>query len=340
MAKSFLIALPVRNGGEHLRLCVQSILAQTHRQFELVVLDNASTDGSLEWLRQQTDPRLSVIASATSLSIEESWARIMSLPMRHEYMTLVGHDDLLDADFLETLSGLIDSQPDARLYHAHFRLIDAHGRTIRPCIPMPPIERAHEFLAARLAFRRDSFGTGYVFRSADYVEAGGIPLYRKLMCADDALWMTLTNGSIKATHVKECFSYRVHSGSTSFAPDWRSAFEGLRSYLDYLAAQAAVNADVAETLRARLRGFMQFWYRWAFFAATTHAAQLEVEQEISRLVPLVVALLGGDPGAYRAQVHRDLRGWAGRRRWYLWRLVKWLRTRFWDCGFLYAARAG
>ncbi len=340
MAKSFLIALPVRNGGEHLRLCVQSILAQTHREFELVVLDNASTDGTIEWLHRQTDPRLSVITSATSLTIEESWARIARLPIRHEYMTLVGHDDLLDAGFLETLCGLIDSQPGARLYHAHFRLIDADGRTIRPCIPMPPVERVHEFLAARLAFRRDSFGTGYVFRSVDYVEAGGIPLYRKLMCADDALWMTLMDRSFKATDTRECFSYRVHSGSTSFAPDWKSAFEGLSSYLDYLAGQAAVNADVARTLRTGLRRYMQFWYRWAFFAGTTQEARLEVEEEISRFAPRVVAIVGGDTGAYRAEVLHDLRGWAGRRRWYVWRILKRLRTRFWDCGVLYAARAG
>jgi len=333
MAKSFLIALPVRNGGHHLRECVASILSQSHRDFELVVLDNASTDGTLEWLRQQTDSRLSVIASGEPLGIEASWARIARLPIRHEFMTLVGHDDLLDEGFLEIMCALIDAQPTAGLYNAHFRLIDTIGRTIRPCLPMPEIESAAGFLASRLRFQRDSFGTGYVFRSADYVRIGGIPPYRKLLCADDALWMMLMKGSFKATVAARCFSYRVHSGSTSFAPDWRASYEGLSTYLDYLESQAGTDRNIAAVLRTDLPPYMQYWYRWAYFAAQDEGSRLEVKRQVEALARRVAPLLGHEPGADVAAALGDLQGMAAGLRYFLWRAVKWLRTRLWAFRF-------
>jgi glycosyltransferase involved in cell wall biosynthesis len=329
MAKSFLIALPVRNGGHHLRQCVASILAQSHREFELVVLDNASTDGTLQWLNQQTDSRISVIASGESLGIEASWARIARLPVRHEFMTLVGHDDLLDERFLQIMCGLIDEQPDAGLYNAHFRLIDTNGHTIRPCIPMPAIERPSGFLSSRLRFQRDSFGTGYVFRSADYVRVGGIPAYRKLLCADDALWMMLMKDSFKATTSARCFSYRVHSGSTSFAPDWRASYEGLRSYLDYLEARAAGDGGISAVLRADLPRYMQYWYRWAFLAVKDEKGRDEVTSQVEALVRRVAPLVGHEPDADLGSVFSDLQGTGVRRRYFLWRARKALKTRLW-----------
>jgi glycosyltransferase involved in cell wall biosynthesis len=47
---SFTLFLPSYNGGEYLKECVRSVLAQSYRDFELVVLDDCSSDGSLQWL--------------------------------------------------------------------------------------------------------------------------------------------------------------------------------------------------------------------------------------------------------------------------------------------------
>ena len=48
--KKFSIILPVRNGGEYVKDCVRSILSQTVDEFDLIVLDNCSTDGTVEWI--------------------------------------------------------------------------------------------------------------------------------------------------------------------------------------------------------------------------------------------------------------------------------------------------
>ena len=244
----FTIALPVRNGGSHVKLAVESILAQRRGDFELAVLDNASTDGTAEWLASLRDERVRLYPAERPLSIEENWARIKAIP-KHEFLTAIGHDDLLDPGFLDTISGLIREHPDAGLYLTHFRLIDGEGRFLRPCRPMPARESAAEFLAARLCDLRDSFGTGYVLRSATYDAVGGIPAFPKLLYADDALWLraTLRDGP-RVTSSQEGFAYRYHAASaarTTATADYLGAVE---RYWDALEAFARQDDGIALVL--------------------------------------------------------------------------------------------
>src|SRR5205085_1064171 len=111
MAK-YSIILPVRNGGEYLKECVDSILGQTLQDFNLIVLDNQSTDGSADWIRSLKSENIVLHESQTSLSIEESWARIVSVP-KNEFITMIGHDDLLSKNYLSVIDNLIRQHPKA-----------------------------------------------------------------------------------------------------------------------------------------------------------------------------------------------------------------------------------
>lgn len=231
----FSLFIPVKNGRNYLAPCIDSILAQTYANFELVVLAGFSTDGTCAWLKEQAtrDGRMRVLFSDVELGIIGNWHRIVELP-KHEFMTIVGYDDLLDPDFLEVMCGLIAEEPGADVYHAHFRLVDGQGRFIRHCLPMPRHETAADFVAARMAGIRDSYGTGYVMRSAAYDEAGGIPAYPDLLYADDALWVRLMQSRPKVTSHRVCFSYRSHLGSVSATPDLNAAFTALKGYFSFL----------------------------------------------------------------------------------------------------------
>lgn len=255
--------VPVRNGGDLFRACVHSVLAQTHDEFELLVLDNACSDGSLEWLHELNDPRIRLHSLAAAVSIENNWARITTVP-KAEYMTILGHDDLLDPGFLQVMDSLVTSQPDAALFHAHFRLIDGQGHLIRSCRPLPEQEAAASFLQARLRRERDSFGTGYVCRSSEYDAVGGMPSFRDLLFADDALWLRLIGPGVKVTAAAECYSYRLHGGSTSGRVDRLSLLRALSSYVDELehlsAGDPALAGVVRQDLPAFVRHDVRSWY--------------------------------------------------------------------------------
>jgi glycosyltransferase involved in cell wall biosynthesis len=83
----FSIILPVRNGGEYIKTCVQSILSQTITDFNLSILDSGSNDGTIEWLATINDPRVNIYLSDEPLTITQNWDRIKSIP-RKEWMTI------------------------------------------------------------------------------------------------------------------------------------------------------------------------------------------------------------------------------------------------------------
>ena len=295
----FSVVLPVRNGGEYVKLCVASVLAQTLSDaFELLVLDNASTDGTAEWLATLDDPRVRVFPSDRPLAIEENWARIKDLPKK-KFLTTIGHDDLLDARFLEIIARLIRAAPDAGLYYTHFRLIGADGAFLRHCRPMPARETAAEFLAARLRRRRDSFGTGHVLRSAAYDALGGIPPFPKLLYADDALFLRAIGASYRATAPDEAFSYRWHAASTSTGSTWEGVFAGLERYGQFLACLAGADPALTEVLRndflAHATAVCLLWKRERLLAARRARTVPDPSAEAwtDRRIAQLVFLFGG-----------------------------------------------
>jgi hypothetical protein len=139
--------------------------------------------------------------------------------------------------YLKVMDALINKFPDATLYQAHFRYINATGKNIRSCKPMKEREDGPEFLESILQNKIDIVGTGFMMRSKDYDEAGGIPIfYPNLLFADFALWLNLTGKNYKATASDEGFYFRLHQSTTSVSSDikYQLAFEKFIHFLDRL----------------------------------------------------------------------------------------------------------
>ena len=229
----FSIILPVKNGGSYIKECVISILSQTIQDFNLIILENNSTDSTREWLQSLNNDRIIIYESDLPLSIEENWSRIKDTP-KNEFMTLIGYDDVLEPNYLEIMNDLIQKHPSASLYQAHFKYINATGEHIRYCIPMDETQFAHEFLGSFMCRGIDSTGTGYMMRSADYDNVGGMdPLFPNLIFADYKLWTLLTLIKYKATSPVRGFRYRLHESvsKTTNSELYASAF---KKFLDFI----------------------------------------------------------------------------------------------------------
>ena len=231
--EKFSIILPVKNGGEYAKECVDSILSQTLQDFNLIVLDNCSTDGTSQWLQSLNHNRIVIHESTKPLSIEENWSRIISAP-KNEFITLIGHDDVLNKNYLEIMNKLIQQHPTASLYQAHFQYINASGGLISNCKPMDERQFAHEFLAFYMCQMIDSTGTGYMMRAKDYDKIGGMNTsFDKLMFADNALWIDATLLSYKATCVEMGFKYRIHDSVSKVTggQEYQQAFEKFLKFI-------------------------------------------------------------------------------------------------------------
>ena len=254
MAK-FSIILPVRNGGSYVKECVNSILSQTHADFNFIILDNCSTDGTYEWLGAIADKRINIIRSETALTIEENWGRIKDVE-KNEFITLIGHDDILYPDFLQTINEMIKTHPGAGLYHTHFNFINASGRTIRTAKPMREVYTGSEFLEAFLSHTIESMGTGYAMRSKDYDRLGGIPVkYPNLLFADFELWVSLVGKGFIAISPKNCFAFRVHHGTTSSSAD-KILHRALQIFIDFLAGLKPADENMGNAIHRQGATFL------------------------------------------------------------------------------------
>jgi len=254
----FSIILPVRDGGSYVHECVGSILAQSYTGFQLLVLDNCSTDGTREWLQSLRDDRIIVYPAERPLTIQDNWHRIVSVP-KNEFITLIGHDDILDPHYLSVMDRLISKHPHASLYQTHFRYIDSTGQTIRRSKPMDEIQNTPEFLAFFLSNSIDTMGTGFMMRAVDYDAIGGIPpSYPNLLFADFELWINLTRLNYKATAFEECFAFRLHQSATTTSStiNFHQAFI---QFVEYLSKLKEENAAMAEVIQRYALGFINFY---------------------------------------------------------------------------------
>lgn len=256
------VVMPVRNGGEYIKACINSLLSQTLPAFNILVLDNCSTDGTSEWLTSLNNEKIVIFPSDKPLSIEENWGRIRDIP-KNEYITLIGHDDLLYPGFLENIDKLMEKYPSAGLYHTHFQFIDAKGKVIRNCKTMPSFFTEDELLKGFLTQSVDSMGTGYVMRAADYDALGGIPVkYPNLLFADFELWLRLAEKGGMAVASDTLFAFRVHKGTTGTSHD-SSLHSALDIYVNFLSTlqmadkqkQAIIHQYSAKFLLNYCKGF-------------------------------------------------------------------------------------
>ncbi len=257
----FSIILPVKNGSNHIRECINSILAQTFKNFELVILENCSTDNTADIIASFDDARIKLYPSEKPLTIEENWQRIKEVS-RNEFMTLIGHDDMLGKDYLLYMDEFIQSNPLASLYQAHFNYIDSQGTEIGKCKLMEEIQGPEKVIHNFLSNKTDLMGTGFMMRSTDYDSVGGIPPYPNLLFADMELWIELSIKNFLAVDSRETFSYRKHTAattSTSSDAKFLQAFELLMQYLFSLRKRRpdlspAIVRDSEELLRQYCQG--------------------------------------------------------------------------------------
>ena len=121
------IILPVYNGAELLPEAIESILAQTYQDFELICINDGSSDGSAEILDRYAaqDLRIQVVHQSNkqlprSLSLGFSLAK-------GEFRTWTSHDNRMKPFFLEKMVACLKRHPDWDMVYANIDIIDENG---------------------------------------------------------------------------------------------------------------------------------------------------------------------------------------------------------------------
>jgi glycosyltransferase involved in cell wall biosynthesis len=144
------LGMPVYNGENYLREALDDILAQTFRDFELVICDNASTDRTGEICREYAarDPRIRYVRNSSNIGGSPNFNRVFALS-DGEYYAWVAHDDRRAPTYLERCVAVLDREPDVSVCFTGTRDIDERGQPL----PTAPFTLPTDRPRARDRFR-------------------------------------------------------------------------------------------------------------------------------------------------------------------------------------------
>src|SRR2546427_949305 len=122
------VVVPVYNQGRYLEEAIQSVLTQTYRKLEIVVLDDGSTDETSDVLKKYGDrfhweshPNM-----GQARTLNKGWQMV-----KGELLSYLSGDDVLLPDAIQTSVESLMKNPRAVLTHCDFNLIDPSSRVIR-----------------------------------------------------------------------------------------------------------------------------------------------------------------------------------------------------------------
>jgi glycosyltransferase involved in cell wall biosynthesis len=126
------IGLPVFNGENFLAESLNSLLAQTYADFELVISDNASTDRTAEICRDYAagDKRIRYIRQSVNIGAAPNHVYVLQ-EARGTLFKYASHDDLYAPKLVERCVETLDDQPELILVHAYMGIVDERGETLR-----------------------------------------------------------------------------------------------------------------------------------------------------------------------------------------------------------------
>jgi glycosyltransferase involved in cell wall biosynthesis len=198
--------MPVHNALPFLDHSIRSILGQTLKNFEFVILDDASTDGSTELLREyaRRDARIRLHKSDEKLGLAGSSNAVVS-KTRAQIVARMDADDVAHPDRLRRQWDVIASRPEVAVVGTLCNGIDASGREVRP--------RDRWRLVRRCALIPFPHGSA-MFRRAAFDQVGG---YDKASEGgeDQDLFARMAAHGMVLTLPDVLYSYRYHSNNAT-----------------------------------------------------------------------------------------------------------------------------
>ncbi len=128
------MAIPVFNGDRWIRPTIESILSQTFENFELVIVDNSSTDDTVQICREfaQQDKRVVLHVNETNIGAALNFNKAFEVSDA-EYFKWASSNDIIAPTFLERCVEVLDTEPDVVIAAPKTQIIDENDEVVEQC---------------------------------------------------------------------------------------------------------------------------------------------------------------------------------------------------------------
>jgi glycosyltransferase involved in cell wall biosynthesis len=313
------VLTPVYNGGEFLRECIESVLAQEYSNWEYVIVNNCSTDDSLQIAQEYAaaDPRIRVTTNTRFMSMPENFNNAFSMvPATSDYFKVVCADDWIDPAFLRKTVACGEENPTAGIVCTY----QQSGARVR----WAELPASTTFLkgveAARLAllegaeilpaptavlFRRSTLQAGKPFYPNDYPHSDTSAIYEFLHQSDYAIVHEVL--SAERVHEGQISSKieRVHAGDAAYVEVFLTYGQRFLAPTEFAARRLEVFDDYYRNLgRALLH--MSGREFWQFHQARLQDLGLALDKPRIARAAIGVALSKARSPRYAARKARDV----------------------------------
>jgi glycosyltransferase involved in cell wall biosynthesis len=127
------VIVPTYNGAQYISLTLESIISQTISDWELLVVDDGSRDGTLEIVQRyvDNDRRIRLLKQSVGNVASSRNLGLSNIASMSQYVIFLDHDDVLESDALLNLISELDANSEAVAAHGLARYIDGEGERIR-----------------------------------------------------------------------------------------------------------------------------------------------------------------------------------------------------------------
>lgn len=204
MAKPFIsVLMPAFNAEKHIAISIQSILVQTYTNFELLILDDGSTDLTFKRTAQFNDPRIKILKNDKNLGLVASRNKLVSAA-NGSYIAFMDADDIAHPLRLETQIAALEKNEFDVCGTSHFTLYENNQR-IKKSKQFYSDSDIRAIMIVNSPFCNPSItGRAEVFKK--YIFQSG-----SITGEDYILWLNLAIAGIRFANLKEVLmTYRVH----------------------------------------------------------------------------------------------------------------------------------
>ena len=202
------VLLPAYNAASSLDAAVRSVLRQSFADFELMIVDDGSTDGTASLLAGYSDPRIRIVRNSTNRGLVAALNYGIELA-RGKYVARMDADDVAYRRRLERQLAFLEHHPDVGICGTWFRAI-GDGRRTQVRTPT-----THDEIAATLFFR-SPFGHPTVVFRRSFLNASQLRYSDDAQHAEDFdLWVR-ARGQTQFSNIPEyLLDYRIHTAQIS-----------------------------------------------------------------------------------------------------------------------------
>ena len=203
------VLMPVYNGSKHIREAIDSILSQTHANFELIIIDDCSRDNTIEIVKSYKDKRIVLLQNEVNLRTASSLNKAIEIA-KGKYLARMDQDDISYPKRFEKQIAFLEDNPDYGICGTQLRNFGEHVKgEIDTNTPL-----LHEELQLRNLYYVAFDHTSVMMRRSVLINKN--LRYRVGVIAEDySLWIQILLVAKGANLEEVLMKRRVHGASTT-----------------------------------------------------------------------------------------------------------------------------